>query len=100
MNKKTLRKELELKLLKGIEETLIKQNSMVGKNIHKITRHASKTIAKKFYKTIKASDDKKTAAAAGKTKTLSSKISAKPAITLSSKAVKKTDTKLKSKNKK
>ena len=53
MNKKELRKELELTLVKTIEEVLSKKNSEASKKIRKTTYEASKTIAKKFYKSLK-----------------------------------------------
>jgi hypothetical protein len=53
MNKKELRKELELNLIKGMEEVLNKQNSEVSKKIRKTTHEASKKVAKKFYKALK-----------------------------------------------
>lgn len=53
MNKKELRKELELILVKTIEEVLSKKNSEASKKIRKTTYDASKSIAKKFYKSLK-----------------------------------------------
>jgi len=52
MNKKELRKQLELALVKSIEETLNKHNEIAGKKIRKTNLKHSKDIAKKFYKTI------------------------------------------------
>lgn len=54
MNKKELRKNLGLELLKTIEVVLNKQNSEATKKIRKITSEACRTIAKKFYKSQKA----------------------------------------------
>src|SRR4051812_1881282 len=54
MNKKELRKELELSLVRSIEAVLSKNNSAATKKIRKTTFDASKTIAKKFYKSLKA----------------------------------------------
>jgi len=54
MNKKELRKELELLLTKTIDEVLSKKNSTIAKKIRKTTFSASKSVAKKFYKTLKA----------------------------------------------
>jgi len=53
MNKKELRKELELTLVKTIEEVLSKKNAESAKKVRKTTHEASKTIAKKFYKAMK-----------------------------------------------
>ena len=53
MNKKELRKELELQLVKSIDAVLSKKNATVAKNIRKNTFGASKTLAKKFYKSLK-----------------------------------------------
>lgn len=53
MNKKELRKELELTLVKAIEEVLSKKNSEATKKIRKTTYDASKSVAKKFYKSLK-----------------------------------------------
>jgi len=56
MNKKELRKELELVLVKTIEEVLNKRNSETAKKIRKTTYEGSKTIAKKFYKSLKPTE--------------------------------------------
>ena len=53
MNKKELRKELELLLVKSIETVLNKKNAAITKSIRKNTFSASKAIAKKFYKSLK-----------------------------------------------
>lgn len=53
MNKKELRKELELTLVKTIEEVLSKKNADSAKKVRKTTHEASKAIAKKFYKALK-----------------------------------------------
>jgi hypothetical protein len=52
MNKKELRKQLELALVKTIEDTLNKIDSENPKKIRKTTYESSKNIAKKFYKTL------------------------------------------------
>lgn len=52
MSKKELRKELELILLKSIEEVLSKRNAEVAKKIRKTSQEASKMVAKKFLKNI------------------------------------------------
>ena len=59
MDKKTLRKELEAALIKSIDETLDKQNAVAGKKIKKKVQEASKSIAKKFYKTIEVLSEMK-----------------------------------------
>ena len=76
MDKKELRKELELLLVKTIEEVLSKKNSESSKKIRKTTYDSSKTIAKKFYKSLKE-----------KAKPAAKKAAKKP---VKSKAVKKT----------
>ena len=53
MNKKELRKELELLLVRSIEIVLSNKNDAAAKSIRKNTLHASKTLAKKFYKSLK-----------------------------------------------
>jgi hypothetical protein len=68
MNKKELRKELELTLVKTIEEVLSKKNAESAKKIRKTTHESSKAIAKKFYKAIKEKSPVKPANKA-KTKT-------------------------------
>jgi hypothetical protein len=50
---KTLRKELELNLVKTIEDVLSKQSAETAVKIRKTTVESSKTIAKKFYKIFK-----------------------------------------------
>jgi hypothetical protein len=60
-NKKALRKELELILVKTIEGVLTTHNVEATKKIKRTTTDASKTIAKKFYKTIKTVSTKKPA---------------------------------------
>lgn len=54
MNKKALRKELELNLIKGMEDVLNNHNHEASKKIRKITYEASKTVAKKFVKALKS----------------------------------------------
>ena len=61
MSNKILRKELELTLVKTIEDVLSKINSPATKKINKLTQEASKTIAKKFFKTIKLESEIKKA---------------------------------------
>jgi len=53
MNKKEIRKELELQLLKVIDEVLSKKNASVAKKIRKTSHSSSKKIAKTFYKSVK-----------------------------------------------
>ena len=53
MDKKELRKELEILLIHSIEDTLNKRDSTITKKIRKTTFDVSKVIAKKFYKSIK-----------------------------------------------
>ncbi|MEO6902145.1 MAG: hypothetical protein ABI315_03245 [Bacteroidia bacterium] len=62
MSKKDLRKKLEIELMKIIENYLNKSNEEVAGKIRKTTYEASKTIAKKFYKTIKSEKEKQTTA--------------------------------------
>jgi len=52
MSKKELRKELELVLIKAIEDVLKKRNAEAAQKIIKTTYEASKTVAKKFLKNI------------------------------------------------
>ncbi len=53
MNKKELRKELTLSILKEIEGILGKHNFKASRSIRKVAREASKTVAKKFVKALK-----------------------------------------------
>ncbi len=53
MSNKILRKELELTLVKTIEDVLTKANPLATKKIKKATQEAAKSVAKKFFKTIK-----------------------------------------------
>ncbi len=53
MDKKKNRKELEITLVKGIEDILKKNNATASKKITKTTQEAAKYIAKKFYKAMK-----------------------------------------------
>ena len=53
MNKKEQRRELEHLLIKSIETVLNKKNSTAAKSIRKNTLSASKTLSKKFYKSLK-----------------------------------------------
>ena len=62
MNKKELRKELELALVKSIEDVLSKKNSVASKKVRKTTYEASKAVAKKFYKSLKEKAKPKTKA--------------------------------------
>jgi predicted transposase YdaD len=59
MNKKHLRKELELSLVKAIEDLLISKNPEAAKQVDEIIFGASRIIAKKFYKSIKHKEEKK-----------------------------------------
>jgi hypothetical protein len=54
MSNKILRKELELTLVKTIEDVLTIVNSGATQKTIKATQEAAKTVAKKFYKTIKS----------------------------------------------
>lgn len=60
MSKKELRKELELVLVKTIESVLSKKDALIAPKIRKTTAQASKDIAKKFYKSLKSLQAKKT----------------------------------------
>lgn len=62
MNKKELRKELTLNLLKGMEEVLNKHNNKASRKIRKITLEASKSVAKKFVKALKSLPESKVVA--------------------------------------
>ncbi len=53
MDKKELRKELELTLIKLIQDALNKRNALIAKEIQKTTNESAKNIAKKFYKILK-----------------------------------------------
>jgi hypothetical protein len=53
MNKKELRKELELTLVKTIEDVLNKHNAKSAKKVRRTTFEVSKIVAKKFYKSLK-----------------------------------------------
>lgn len=53
MSKKELRKELELSLVKEIENVLNKLDAAITGKIRKTTYQASKQVAKKFYKALK-----------------------------------------------
>lgn len=57
MDKKALRKDLEIALSKSIIETLNKRNPLAGKQIKKKIEEVSKTVAKKFYKALKELND-------------------------------------------
>ena len=65
MNKKALRKELELNLIKGMEDVLNNHNHEASKKIRKITYEASKTVAKKFVKALKSISGNKIPVAKG-----------------------------------
>lgn len=53
MNKKELRKELELELVKTIEEQLAKKNASIAKQLKKHINTAAKLVAKKYVKQLK-----------------------------------------------
>lgn len=53
MDKKALRKNLEIALSKSIIETLNKHSPLAGQQIKKKIDEVSKTVAKKFYKALK-----------------------------------------------
>lgn len=76
MDKKELRKQLELALLKSIEETVSKLNPKVGVAMRKNNHKHSKDIAKKFYKTLKNLSEKKEAPVK---KTIKKAVKKKPA---------------------
>jgi hypothetical protein len=59
MTNKILRKQLELTLVKTIDDILTKVNAVAAKKIKKSAQEASKTIAKKFFKTIKSEEKTK-----------------------------------------
>ena len=52
MSKKELRKELESKLIKAIDGVLKRINDKASANMKKNVRGASKTLSRKFYKTL------------------------------------------------
>jgi hypothetical protein len=54
MSNKEQRKELELLIVKSIEDVLSQKNSEASKKIKKTSLQASKAIAKKFLKAIKS----------------------------------------------
>ena len=58
MNKKQLRKDLELALVKNLEDLLISINPEAAKKVDEIIFGAAKIIAKKFYKSIKQKEEK------------------------------------------
>ncbi|MEI6488918.1 MAG: hypothetical protein WCP52_08145 [Bacteroidota bacterium] len=60
MNKKQLRKDLELALVKNIEDLLISIQPEACKEVDEIIFGASRIIAKKFYKSIKFKSEKST----------------------------------------
>ena len=60
MNKKQLRKDLELALVKNIEDLLISIHPEACKEVDEIIYGASRIIAKRFYKSIKQKTEKKT----------------------------------------
>lgn len=60
MSKKELRKELELSLLKALEDILNKKNAEITKKIRKTSQEASKIVAKKFFKNLNVATQNKT----------------------------------------
>jgi hypothetical protein len=78
MGNKTLRKELELDLIRSIEETLNKRNAIAAGKIKKKVEEASKDVAKKFYKAIKLITNEKAAAS----KSTSKKAVKKPTVSI------------------
>lgn len=60
MSKKELRKELELSLLKALEDILNKKNTEITKKIRKTSQEASKIVAKKFFKNLNTVTQNKT----------------------------------------
>ncbi len=79
MNKKQLRKDLEVTLVKTIEDLLISVNPDAAKNVSDIIYGASKILAKKFYKSVKNKEEKKTASPKKKTSKKAAKPASKPA---------------------
>ena len=63
MNKKQQRKDLEVALVKHIEDLLISVNPEATKKVSDIIYGASKILAKKFYKSVKNKEEKKAAPA-------------------------------------
>ncbi len=81
MNKKQLRKDLELALVKNIEDLLISIHPEACKEVDEIIYGASRIIAKRFYKSIKQKTEKKTVKKEPKTtKATAPKATAKKAI--------------------
>lgn len=98
MSKKELRKELELLLVRSIENVLNQKNATTAKSIRKNTLGASKTIAKKFYKSLKTETKSVAKPAPRKsTKAIKSTVkkSAKPAIKKTTSSIKRTSAKAK-----
>lgn len=75
---KTHRKELELRLVKTIEEVLSKQNAEAAAKIRKTTVEVCKLIAKKFSKTLKQKTE--VAIKTKPVKTVKKKANAKAAV--------------------
>ena len=59
MNKKQQRKDLEVTLIKTIEDLLISINPDAALDVNEIIFGASKILAKKFYKAVKQKEEKK-----------------------------------------
>ncbi len=59
MNKKQQRKELEVTLVKTIEDLLLSINPEAARDVLEITYGAAKILAKKFYKAVKHTEEKK-----------------------------------------
>jgi len=98
MNKKQLRKDLELALVKNIEDLLISIHPEASKEVDEIIFGASRIIAKRFYKSIKQKTEKKTVKKQPKkTKAPTPKTTTKKAIQPPVKDKKTVDTKNKNK---
>ena len=84
MNKKQLKKDLEVSLVKTIEDLLISINPDAAKHVNDLVYGASKILAKKFYKSIKHKEEKKEpiakTPAIKKSPAASAKNTSKPAV--------------------
>ena len=90
MNKKQQRKELEVTLVKTIEDILISINPEAARDVVEITYGAAKILAKKFYKAVKHTEEKKEIPAKKKTATKAVKA---PAVKTAKPAIKKSKSK-------
>jgi hypothetical protein len=87
MNKKQLKKELEVTLVKTIEDLLISINPQATNEVSDIIYGASKILAKKFYKSMKHQQEKKQEPATKKVAV--KKAAVKKAVVANKKAAKK-----------